>query len=122
MDSSVVALSCLQDITMWDYDHGLYAQMIYFNKTCWPVKIVAAHLCFPPWIFRKLIKPIINAMLDKHFRSCIVIHDVPESEILDVLSSYGIQKDMLPTKLGGNILLDQAEWIARRRAAELEDF
>ena len=43
----------------------------------------------------------------------------PERQLPDILSDYGIHVDMLPTGMGGSIHLDQAEWIANRRAAEL---
>jgi hypothetical protein len=48
------------------------------------------------------------------------MHDVPESQVPDILSDYGILKKMLPSELGGTVQLDQAAWIACRRAAELE--
>ena len=69
----------------------------------------------------KIILPILNTLTNKHTRSRKLVHDVPESQLLDVLSDYGILKDMLPTEMGGTVLLDQAEWIASRRAAELEE-
>jgi CRAL/TRIO domain len=117
MGSGVVLLISFQNFTMWDYDHELYSRIL---SSCWPVNIIARHGCFPPSIL-KIIKPILNALVDKHTRSRVLMHDVPESEILDVLSSYGVQKYMLPTQLGGTVLLDQAKWIASRMAAELED-
>jgi hypothetical protein len=46
--------------------------------------------------------------------------DVPDSQLLGILSDYGILKEMLPTKMGGTVQLNQAEWIANRRAAEPE--
>jgi hypothetical protein len=72
-------------------------------------------------IFDKMIKRITKALMDRHTRSRVLEHDVPESQILDVLSHYGIMKDMLPTEMGGTIELNQAEWIASRRATELEE-
>ena len=122
MESGLVIVAYLQDMTMWDYDHGLYDQFHFFERNCWPVKIVARHACYPSSYFVKVIKLIINAMLDKHGRFRILMHDVAtESELLDVLSSYGIEKYMLPTEMGGTVLLNQARWMASRRAAELED-
>jgi hypothetical protein len=59
------------------------------------------------------------SVMDKHARSRTLFHDVPESQLLDVLSDYGILKEGLPTEMGGAILLDQAEWMASRRTAEL---
>jgi hypothetical protein len=59
--------------------------------------------------------------MDKHARSRRLFHDVPESQLLDVLSDYGILKEMLPIERGGTVRLNQSEWIAHRRAAELKD-
>jgi hypothetical protein len=106
---------------MWDYDHGLTNRLSYLVQSCWPVKRMASHLCCAPWVFVKTIKPIIDALQDKHTRCRKLVHDVPESQLLDVLSDYGILKEMLPTEMGGTIVFDQAEWIASQRAAELKE-
>jgi hypothetical protein len=66
-----------------------------------------------------IVKPIVFSLVDKHARSRMLIHNVPESQLLDVLSDYGILKNMLPTEMGGPVQLDPAEWIASRRAVEL---
>jgi hypothetical protein len=120
--SGVIFVNWVKDSTMWDYDHGLYDGIIYFSMNCWPIKMIACHnCCAPASIFDKMIKRITKALMDRHTRSRVLEHDVPESQILDVLSHYGIMKDMLPTEMGGTIELNQAEWIASRRAAELEE-
>jgi hypothetical protein len=64
---------------------------------------------------------VLFALADKECRSRILFHDVPESEVLDVLSNFGVSKETLPTFMGGNLEFDQSEWIANRRAAELEE-
>ena len=61
------------------------------------------------------------AFADKRFRARTIAHDVSENEILDVLSKYGIQKEMLPTEMGGSIELNRSEWIANRWAVEMEE-
>jgi hypothetical protein len=119
--SGIVVVLFLKDATIWDYDHRLYSQTYYHVNHCWPVRIIARHICYPPSIFVKIIKPITYAYFDKRSRSRLLIHDVLESQVLDILSSYGIQKDMLPTEMGGTVLLDHAEWIASRRAVELKE-
>ena len=68
-----------------------------------------------------IVKPILYALIDKHARSRIILHDIPENQVLEVLAEYGILEDMLPTEMGGKIQLNQAEWITSRRSAELED-
>lgn len=61
------------------------------------------------------------ALKSKSGRTRTQVHDVPEDKIAESLSSYGILDSMLPTELGGSVNLDQAAWIAQRRAAEMEE-
>jgi hypothetical protein len=116
-----VVVNWLKDFTMWDHDHKLYDGIILFDRTSWPVKILANHVCCPPWIVVKVIQPLLNAVCDKRLRERKLEHDVQENQIISVLSTYGIMKDMLPTEMGGTIELNQSEWIANRRAVELEE-
>jgi hypothetical protein len=119
MNSGFVHVVYQKDFTMWDYDPGLYDRIVYFDKSCSPIKRMAIHICCPPSFFIKIIKPIMNALMDKPTQARYVVHDVPENQLLDVLSGYGIYKEMLPTEIGGTVQFDQAECIANRRAAEL---
>jgi hypothetical protein len=65
-------------------------------------------------------KPILYSLMGKHIRSRMLLHDFPENELLGVLSEYGIPMNVLPTEMGGTLQFNQAEWIANRRATELE--
>jgi hypothetical protein len=107
--SAIIAVNWVKVMSMWDYDHRFWDRINYFNRNCWPVKIIANHTCFPAWIMANIIKPIINATMDKNAQSCMLEHDVPESEILNILSSYGISKGMLPTEMGGTVVLNKDE-------------
>jgi hypothetical protein len=51
----------------------------------------------------------------------VQVHDVSENEIVHALSEYGISREMLPTEMGGTVELNPTEWIAQRRAAEMEE-
>jgi hypothetical protein len=51
----------------------------------------------------------------------MLYHLVSELEILDVLAGYGIPKECLPCEMGGEIPLNQLEWMADRRAIEMEE-
>jgi hypothetical protein len=117
--SGIVVIVWDKDFTMWDYDDKLNERMAYFDMKCWPVKIIATHICCPPWFMVKVVKPILYALIDKQARSRILFHNVPESHILEVLSNYGFLKGMLPTIMGGTVRLDQNEWIVSRRSVEL---
>jgi len=49
------------------------------------------------------------------------MHDAPEKDIIDILATYGIPKDILPISMGGNLDFSESEWVANRYAAELEE-
>jgi hypothetical protein len=91
-------------------------RMTYFYENCWPVQRIAFHVCHAPWIVCKIFKPVVFSLMDMRTQSCTLVHYVPNSQILDDLSSYGILKNVMPTEMGGTIQLDQSEWIASRRA------
>ena len=59
--------------------------------------------------------------MDKDLRIRTIFHDVPEGEILASLAPYGIEKYMLPTKMGGTVEFNVSEWIEMRRAIEMEE-
>jgi hypothetical protein len=63
---------------------------------------------------------ILEAVIGKRAQSRTMILDAPNSEILDVLSSYGILEDMLLTEMGVTVQYKQSEWPAKRIAAEME--
>jgi len=107
--------------TLWDFDHCVYQQIMYFEMNAWPIKLISSHICCTPSFILRIIKPILFALTDKRTRARTNLHNVPESEVLEVLSKYGILRDMLPTEMGGSIELNTYEWIAQRRAAELEE-
>lgn len=67
----------------------------------------------------RLAKPIIHSFVSKEFRARTLAHSASESDIPQALWKYGIHQ--LPTQMGGNVILDQEDWIADRRAAELEE-
>ena len=108
---------------MWDFDRRLYEQIIYFDQNCWPVKRIATHICCTHQIFVKNINFILNGMTNKDVWVHRLVHDVPKSQLLDGFFFYyvGIQKDTLPTEMGGTILFDQLRWIASQRAEELKE-
>ena len=59
--------------------------------------------------------------MSRDLRTHTIQHDVPEDDIVESLANFGISRDMLPTCMGGTVDIDQSEWIANRRAVELEE-
>lgn len=106
--------------TIFDFPRAAYDRFIEFEKTCLPVRFAAVHSCCPTATMT-VMRPIILALTDKRARARTIVHNVPESKILDALISYGISKEMVPTELGGSIVLNQREWMENRRAVEMEE-
>lgn len=83
--------------------------------------IVLATCSHPLYTPFSTMDSIMMALKTKTTRSRTVFHDVPQDEILEVLSNYGILPCMLPTQMGGSVVLNQREWIAQRWAIEMEE-
>jgi len=83
------------------------------------MKAAACHNCCPPSVVVRIMKPIMGALMDSRTRLRLMHHDASESELIKILSEYGIQKDVLPSEMGGSYEFNPYEWIASRRAAEM---
>jgi hypothetical protein len=118
--SSFVRVAWCKGVTIWDYDR-IYERFAHYEKNCFPVQRAASHVCCPSSFGLKVVKPVLNAVLDKRNRTRVLCHPVSELEILDVLAGYGIPKECLPSEMGGEIPFNQLEWMADRRAAEMEE-
>lgn len=107
--------------TIYDYDSKVSDKMVYLCRRCFPLKTMPTHICCANPIIVRILKPLMKALMNKEARQRFLMHDAPPSGILGVLSKYGITKYVLPTEMGGEIQLDQIEWIACRRAIEMEE-
>ena len=121
VEKGCVCVGWDKESTMTDFDPRLFNRLSYFEKHCWPIKIVARHVCCTSSLLLRLMHPVLLALMDKEARSRIQVHNIPETEIIQSLSRFGLRKDSLPNKMGGDIRLDQSEWIASRRAIEMDE-
>lgn len=117
----VVDVVDLRGFTIFDYDPMIFDRTITYYHQFFPVKPVAVHLCCPTSIVARVVVPVVNALIDTWSRSCTRVHNVPPHDIVRTLLAYGIEKEMLPTIVGGTVELDASEWIAQRWAAEMEE-
>ena len=67
--SRILMIIWNKDSTVWDFHYKFYEGMAYFERTCWPVKRLACHVCFASWIMVKIGKPLLFALMDRDTRS-----------------------------------------------------
>lgn len=115
-----VSVTWTLSATVWDYDHYVYSRLQIYQERCFPIHQAGAHACCPDWISRNIIDPVVAALVSKDSRLRRMYHCVAETEIIGVLSEYGILSDMLPTDMGGSVELarSQSEWMTNRNALE----
>lgn len=83
--------------------------MFHFLQHAIPARAVPIHDCCPSSVLLQILKPIYFFRMNKAMRLRIVIHDVPENELIASLFPYGITSEMLPVEMGGTMVLDQYE-------------
>lgn len=83
---------------------------------------MCSHSCCPSGMVYRMIAPIIVALTDRMTQSRVQVHAIPDTDIVEALGEYGILPAMLPTVVPGGLLeLNPDEWIAHRRAVEMEE-
>lgn len=110
------------DTSIADFDLKVFEQGTRLEHSqCYPVKILTTHLCSLTYFVRKIMKPIVFAVMTKDSRARTLVHHDENSNYVEILSQYGITGEMLPMEMGGSVRLDQQQWVAERRTIELEE-
>lgn len=110
------------DTSIADFDLEVFERGTRLEHSqCYPVKILTSHLCSLTYFVRNIMKPIVFAVMTKEARARTLVHHDENSNYVEILSPFGINGDMLPVEMGGTIRLDQQQWVAERRAVELDE-
>jgi len=83
-------------------------------KGALPIRLSGAHICQPP-AFIRLVLPLVKMAMGERLRKRILFHTGSCEDVQKTLEPYGLTKDILPTELGGDVVLDQDAWLAARR-------
>jgi hypothetical protein len=112
-----IRICSLNGATAWDFDGNVYRAHMHLIKDAFPVSARATHFVGLSPAFSKILRV---AMLswNREFRSRVVVHDVPECQLVEALADYGIFKEVVPVELGGTFVYDHSEWLAKRCAIE----
>ena len=83
------------------------------NFHCIPLRTCAFHDCIPPsgrW-FRNLFLPFFMWIIQRSARMRFIVHDEEPEAMPEILGSYGIKKEQLPSVIGGTLDEDYPrEW------------
>ena len=69
------------------------------------------HICNPPWFFGHIIFPIIKLIMPPAMRKRIRVHDGSQELVLESLKKFGLDRTVLPSDIGGDVLLDTDAWL-----------
>ena len=103
----------------------MFAILVSFDFICHIVFIIVyLTICwYKAGFFEKVIYPIIRLFMNERMRNRIHMHhDIADVNFLQKMSDkYGLSKDILPTELGGFVVLDGMGWIEERKTMEFDE-
>ena len=78
---------------------------------CLPVGMGAFHIVHPPWFFGKIVFPIMKIVMPERMRKRVRVHVGSEEKVLNNLKKFGLEREVLPSDIGGDVLLDTDSWV-----------
>lgn len=87
-------------------------------KGVMPIRLSAYHCCHPPQ-WTKAFLPLARLILGKRLSQRINFHSGSDEDVLKCLKMYGFSQEDLPVEIGGEKMLDMANFYEARRAAGL---
>lgn len=102
-------------VTMSQIDRGLIKMLLPSIQGTIPIRLSAFHSCQPP-NFLKLFLPFVKLFMSDRTKDRLLFHFGSKEKVLQKLESYGLQKEDIPTTLGGEAVINTKAWIEQRRA------
>lgn len=119
-NESLVLLSSGRDFSCFQhFNYELYKGFADLEKFYLPVRFRSCHHCYPS-IYFHLTSPIAKYFIGARLRGRFICHFGTETDVLNKLESYGFFREKLPVDVGGELVLDQREWLLHRLASEEE--
>lgn len=86
---------------------------------CIPVRMGGFHICHPPWFFGKIVFPIMRVVMPERMRKRVRVHSGSEEKVLDNLKDFGLGREVLPSEIGGDVILDTDSWLQEMKSRGL---
>ena len=83
-------------------------------KGCLPIRLSAMHMCHPPTFFQ-VIFPFVKMLMGERLRKRLKVHAGQNDVVLKKLEKYGLTLDKVPTDIGGAVVLNHTDWLAKRK-------
>mmetsp|Transcript_3423 Transcript_3423/g.6585 ORF Transcript_3423/g.6585 Transcript_3423/m.6585 type:complete len:331 (+) Transcript_3423:247-1239(+) len=78
---------------------------------CLPIRMGGFHIVQPPWFFTKIVFPIMKVIMPDRMRKRVRVYGGSEAKILKELKEVGLGREVLPSEIGGDVILDTESWI-----------
>lgn len=107
----MVAIAWPQHAKLHFVDRKLMKMNLDSMTGCIPIRLGGFHVCQPPWFFGKVVFPIMKMFMSERMRKRVRIHSGSEEKVLEDLKAFGLGKEVLPTEIGGDVILDTDKWM-----------
>jgi len=83
-----------------------------------PLRLAALHNCKPP-AFLPIVYSIAKVFVSDRMKKRILFHPGNDLKIRKALARYGLDESMIPSELGGEVVVDSKKWFNERRLSGL---
>ncbi|KAL7550354.1 hypothetical protein ACHAWF_013595 [Thalassiosira exigua] len=111
----MVFLVYLRDTSVWHFDRPLVKLFADSIQGALPVRVSAIHIFHAPYLFEVLFE-VVSMLLGERLTKRMKMYSGEDAQIHDELTDYGILPSRLPKELGGDLALDQDQWLRDARA------